>query len=192
MCHVVGAGAWRLLRAGAAAGRSGREHRGVFISARVATSTGVWGWSGPLELAPGSSPVPHPHPRSGGDQAQSSRHARPHCYGYGHHQDKGHSKHLLTTAGPGPEWSWVGPWPPGAAGPQPAASAANSSWSSQDTQLFQGLGTDVLHQPTGRSLQTWDLLPMCKRWGAHINTPDFWFPVESCRFWRHRSATSMG
>ena len=38
--HLVRAGAWRLLRAGAAAGRSGREHRGVFISARVASSAG--------------------------------------------------------------------------------------------------------------------------------------------------------
>ena len=41
--HLVRAGAWRLFRAGAAAGRSGREHRGVFISARVASSAG---WAG--------------------------------------------------------------------------------------------------------------------------------------------------
>lgn len=41
--HLVRAGAWRLLRARAMAGRSGREHRGVFISARVASSAG---WAG--------------------------------------------------------------------------------------------------------------------------------------------------
>lgn len=45
--HVAGAGAWRLLRAGAAAGRSGREHRGVFISARVASSAGEGGVRSP-------------------------------------------------------------------------------------------------------------------------------------------------
>lgn len=52
--HLAGAAAWRLLRAGAMAGRSGREQRGVLISARVASSAGE---------GRGEEPGPaHPHP----------------------------------------------------------------------------------------------------------------------------------
>lgn len=65
--HLVGAGAWRLLRAQARGGRSGREQRGVFIRARVASSAGwaqvssrpgspapsLWPQHRPVSLSPG-------------------------------------------------------------------------------------------------------------------------------------------
>lgn len=91
--HVAGAGAWRLLRAGAAAGRSGREHRGVFISARVASSAGEGGVRYPRggtglrphALLPRDRPAPRGPGRVG---------AGPHCQACVQDQDRGRSEHV--------------------------------------------------------------------------------------------------
>lgn len=63
--HLVGARAWRLLRAEAEAGRSGREQRGVFISARVASSAGWAGVRSQAQITLTHPGVPSSSPRGG-------------------------------------------------------------------------------------------------------------------------------
>lgn len=50
----------------------------------------------------------------------------------------------------------------------------------------------LISWPFEESLQNWNLWPKCKKWGAHINPPDFWFLLESGQFQQPRPSTPMG